>query len=242
MVAHAIASPTFTGTATVADLWVSIPTFPTPRSLVGERPRCLFVEAAYASESGQSVMESVLAPTHAILRKPPAEAAGLLAPFPSARGFEIAGERSSVIEGRDSEAIVAFPAEGGGFRLLQDVADRIREDNASPLGREFVFRPPIGEGAGVPSQLMTLWALLFALSELTRYYPAAWVGALDADDSEVAVTLDHGLELALELVPELLNSGLSGPVARWIEEFRREHVPRAGGDVPLAEEPPQNAD
>jgi hypothetical protein len=232
MVADATASATFIGTSTTAQLWASIPTFPTPRALVGSLPRCLYLEAATPTESGQEVMQAVLGPTHALLNKPAAAAADLLAPFPTADGFEVTGERASLIAWAESRAIVAFPDVQGSFKPLFDVAERVPNEEGSLLGRTYVFRPPVGEERHQPpSHLMTLWALLFNLSQLTRYYPAGWVGALDADESEVAVTLDHGLELALALTPQLILDGLSGPIRRWVEEARQQAQAGEGAEA-----------
>ncbi len=244
MVAEATASPLFGGTATVPELWTSIPRFPTPRTLVGERPRCLYLDAATAVESGQEVMQAVLAPAHVVVRKPPATALEIFAAFPTAVGAELVGERASLIQGMDPYSIVAFRGDDDQFRPLRDVAERVAGDDGSSLTRQFVLRPPIGEvGETPPSQLMALWALLFSLSQLTRYYPAAWVGAVDADESEVAVTLDHGLELALELVPRLITQGLSGPIDRWIEELRSQQAAElegVGDPDPAAEAPAES--
>jgi len=221
MVAEATGSPTFAGTGTVAQLWASIPGFPMPNVLVGDLPRCLHVETATAAESGRPVLNAVLSPTHAVLRKPANAAAELLAPFPTARRYEAVGERPGLIEGAEPRAIVAFPGEDGNFRPLSEVAERVPDEDG-PLSRGFVFRPPVGDGnTQPPTQLVTLWALLFALSQLTRYYPAAWVGALDEDDSDVAVTLDEGLELALALAPELISRDLGFPLGRAVQAVRQ---------------------
>jgi hypothetical protein len=218
MVADATASPSFTGTATTAQLWTSMPTFPTPPALVRSSPRCLYVEVATPAESGQAV----LGPTHALLRKPAAAAADLLAPFPTADGFEVTGERTSLIEWAEPRAIVAFPGDDGSFKPLFDVAEPVPDGDRALVGRSYVFRPPVGDSRQPPpAELMTMWALLFNLSQLTRYYPGGWVGALDADESDIAVTLEHGLELALALTPQLISEGLSGPIGRWVEEARR---------------------
>jgi hypothetical protein len=75
---------------------------------------------------------------------------------------------------------------------------------------------------------MTLWALLFCLSELARYYPDTWVGALDPDRSTAAVTLEHGLDIALERAPELIAGALHGPsleIAR--RQFREQQLQEA---------------
>jgi hypothetical protein len=82
---------------------------------------------------------------------------------------------------------------------------------------------------------MTLWALLFCLSELARYYPDTWVGALDPDRSTAAVTFEHGLDIALEQAPALISTALSGPIhALMREELRHREVEspaRVGADA-----------
>jgi hypothetical protein len=223
MVAKSSDSDVFTGAATVDRLWASMPGFLTPKHLVGEElPRCEFIEAASPAESGQPALQALVAPTHAVLRKPAAEAAELLAPFPSANGFEIAGERASPFPGAAGRAIVRFPRDGQD-RPLAQVAEREPDDDAPLLSRGFVLRPPVNGGRSAPpSLLMTLWALLFNLSQLTRYHPAAWVSVLDADRSVIAVTLERGLELALDLVPKLVSEALGGPASRWAAELARE--------------------
>jgi hypothetical protein len=68
-----------------------------------------------------------------------------------------------------------------------------------------------------------LWAFLFCLSELARYYPDTWVSALDPDSSVAAVTLEHGLDIALERAPALIAEALRGPMSALIrEELRRQ--------------------
>ena len=157
MVAEATASPTFSGAATVDQLWASMPMFPTPRGLVGELPRCLYVDAATAAETGQEVMQAVLAPTHVVVRKPSATALEVFAPFPSSAGAEVVGERASLIQGMEPYSIVAFRGDDGQFRPLRDVAERVDNQDGSVLPRQFVFRPPVGDqGEPPPSQLMTL--------------------------------------------------------------------------------------
>jgi hypothetical protein len=66
---------------------------------------------------------------------------------------------------------------------------------------------------------MTLWALLFAFSQLARYHPALWVGALNPDRSPIAVDLEQGLDSALELVPDLLVPAVThGTMPRLVRE------------------------
>jgi hypothetical protein len=87
-----------------------------------------------------------------------------------------------------------------------------------------------------PSEFLTLWALLFCLSELARYYPDTWVYALDPDRSPAAVTIEHGLELALERTPALNSQALDGPIAHLIREDLRRQGAQAAALVD--EDPP----
>ena len=53
-------------------------------------------------------------------------------------------------------------------------------------------QPSIGGGLA-PSPLMLWWALLLALSSLARYHPAAWVQAIDLDQSVLGGTSARGV-------------------------------------------------
>lgn len=89
-----------------------------------------------------------------------------------------------------------------------------RAPGSSSSSGDLIVRPRVGDAAiGPPTKFLTLWALLFCLSELARYYPDTWVRALDPDSSSAAVTIEHGLDLALELAPSLISEALSGPIA-----------------------------
>jgi hypothetical protein len=51
----------------------------------------------------------------------------------------------------------------------------------------------------------------------------SWVSALDPDSSVAAVTLEHGLDIALERAPALIAEALRGPMSALIrEELRRQ--------------------
>ena len=72
-----------------------------------------------------------------------------------------------------------------------------------PDGRWWL-RPAICGTEDPPSLLVTWWAVLFGLSMLARYHPVEWVAALDPDSSAEAVVLELALNVALEVVPELV--------------------------------------
>lgn len=134
-------------------------------------------------------------------------------------GIEQDGSRPNPL-GAD-EPVFKFVDEGGDLRPLSKVG--VRPFWSQGVGSNFMVRPRVGEEAiPPPSEFLTLWALLFCLSELARYYPDTWVSALDPDRSPVAVSIEHGLELALQRAPALINQALDGPIANLTaEELRR---------------------
>jgi hypothetical protein len=69
---------------------------------------------------------------------------------------------------------------------------------------EYWLIPPVGEASDQLSPLLLWWVLLFGLSLLTRYEPAAWRAALDFDHSLLADPLAELLDQALDVVPDLL--------------------------------------
>ena len=113
--------------------------------------------------------------------------------------------------GKAIEAHLSVPL--GSTRPVEDHAAVL--DEIAPeyrwQGRRWV-RPAIEGVSPPPSPLMTWWAILFALSMLARYHPAAWTHALDENSSPVAVLLERSLDLALSAVPHLVFEavGLSG--------------------------------
>ena len=57
---------------------------------------------------------------------------------------------------------------------------------------------------------MTWWAMLYTFSVLSRYYPREWAATLNIDKSEAAAVLESCLELALDVVPQLVMGALDG--------------------------------
>jgi hypothetical protein len=97
---------------------------------------------------------------------------------------------------------------------------------------------------------MAWWAVLFALSMLARYQPAARAAAIDVNSSEYATALEHRLYESLTTVPGLVlepstrcrDDGRTGPtrctimprVARSCAELRSfvAHAPVTPGGHP----------
>ncbi len=64
-------------------------------------------------------------------------------------------------------------------------------------------RPRIGDGP-ILTPLLTWWALLYALSMLSRYHPVGWTQALAIDESPIAANLEYALEQATAAIPRLV--------------------------------------
>jgi hypothetical protein len=244
MLAAATRSPTFDGQTSVADFWASLPGFPTPRSIFGERPRCLMIETVQAPDDERPLFTRVAVPTHCILRFSAVDVAQLPMIYPTMAGIEQDGSRPSVF-GLGEEPIYRFRREDGVLRPIHEVAERpfYAEDF---LSSSLVVRPRVGTGAaGPPSDFLTLYALVWCLSELARYYPDTWVGALDPDRSPAAVILEEGLDLALEHTPRLISEALRGPMDELLRqdlERRRQEAEAVVGDEGASHESTPYAD
>jgi hypothetical protein len=222
MVVDATRSVRFVGQASVAELWESLPGFPTPSAeIAGNPPRALRLERARRRLADpRNLAELLAAPTRAVIRSHygiPVEQLPDI--YPTMTGIEQDGTQPDMFGGEDP--VYRFSRGDGSFKPLHEIGARPVEDGRS-LDR-FVVRPKIGtESIGPPSEFLTLWPLLFCLSELARYYPDTWVRALDPDESRAAVTIEAGLDFALERVPSLIFQGLRGPIDFLMaEELRR---------------------
>jgi len=76
--------------------------------------------------------------------------------------------------------------------------------------REHWLVPVVGEADDELPPLLLWWVLLFGLSVLARYEPAAWRAALDPDTSPLAVPLEELLDEAMVATPALLSEALTG--------------------------------
>lgn len=91
--------------------------------------------------------------------------------------------------------------------LASQVHNRVPQYRYS---REHWLVPVVGDAADELPPMLLWWVLLFGLSLLARYEPAAWRAALDADASDLAVPLEELLDEALEVTPALLHEALTG--------------------------------
>jgi hypothetical protein len=219
MVARATESVVFTGHASVAELWASLPTFPTPPEHLGHRPRCLYLELANTPGDNRPLFQRVFGRTHVAFRFTPPPLDELSGVYPELSGILEDGSRVNVFGGE--EPLFRFEFEDGTPRPASNVGT-LSPGADSSLG-DRVVRPKIGDASlGPPSEFLTFYTLLFCLSELARYYPDTWVRALDPDASTAAVTLERGLDIALARAAPVISAALRGPIDRLIAaELRR---------------------
>jgi YaaC-like protein len=133
-----------------------------------------------------------------------------LGQFRQARGAEIRH-----VQGL--RGIIAFTNYGEGLEVCwpnpsEDIfGQQCALEKVAPVDAvtgEHWLRPELSDGSS-PSELVTWWALLHALSMLARYQPAEWFRTLDYDNSIWAAPLTELLRIGTEAVPRLVLSGLS---------------------------------
>ena len=112
---------------------------------------------------------------------------------------------------------VSLTPAGRGYVLWWPRSDPSEDPLPSRYGGDEYrwMRPDLPTGDRPPSILTTWWAVLFTLSMLARYHPVEWAEALDVDRSPSAVILEKTMEVALEIVPQLVLEGIrAGPPDR----------------------------
>lgn len=86
-------------------------------------------------------------------------------------------------------------------RSILDVVSAEHGPSGSPYGEVL---PGVGGNDSAQDPLVTWWLVLYGLSNLVRYHPAAWRATLDVDKSTLAVPLEQLVSFASEKVPDLL--------------------------------------
>ncbi|MGL4174760.1 MAG: YaaC family protein [Dermatophilaceae bacterium] len=91
--------------------------------------------------------------------------------------------------------------------VAAELLDRSASEPAA-IGTDYrgapVILPAISGGKSTMHPLMAWWAVLYALSILTRYHPQAWTALTNVDTSEHAVPVGYLLDVAQDAVPDLL--------------------------------------
>jgi hypothetical protein len=213
VVAEATGSPIRTEDCLpLAELWASLPETQVGDGLGSGLPRALLVHHTTAPISPRAHLTIPGAPhgKDAVRRQtvrpmiqahPEAQAwfDDLIARYPRASGLSF-----RLVDATETTVSAEFEVPIHHNRpALQNVAETYLGEST------FYVRPSVG-GTEAPSVLMTWWAVLFALSQLVRYEPAAWAANIAPDSSALTVPLEDGLRLACLVMPQLVYHGLTG--------------------------------
>ena len=210
IVAATLGSARLTGKVELGALWSALPGASPPAG-PDSWPLALPVYTLSHDDEGAPSWVAVC------LRRPApdnAEAVNrLLATYPGA-----AGVRATTYQGNLQFSPTPWGPGVGAMWPEADIQERLVE---SPLekfsglqphnrvpgarsGEERWLIPVVGDGSDSLPAVLLWWILLFGLSLLARYEPAAWRAALDLDRSPVADPLRQLLDDALVTAPALL--------------------------------------
>jgi hypothetical protein len=216
--ATAMGNGGLSGSVPLGELWAALPLVRAPEQATEWRS-ALFVVPDPAEASAVVHLQRehhavVLLPDH------PTDAESvdhLLSHYPAA-----AGARLMLVEGNLFEQHTPY---GPGVPVVWPAAPvtadgRVADGYVASMVRnrvpQYRFRgehwlvPRVGESDDELSPLLLWWVLLFGLSLLARYEPAAWQKALEPDLPGVAVLLETLLDEALVDLPRLLADALTG--------------------------------
>lgn len=136
-----------------------------------------------------------------------AAAAKLLSHYPTAAGWQLPSLPS---EERGYHPLgLTWEAGAGSSQFYREQRMDEIAPRYSPEDRRYLL-PSLGGSAQPVATLMSWWLLLFGLSMQARYEPAEWAALMDVDISEWAAPLEHALDLALTVLPQLVVEGVSG--------------------------------
>jgi YaaC-like Protein len=191
VMADTIGSPRLTDATTLGALWAAAPGAERVKRLGASETPALALEPVDAGRpSIQARLPGAITSGQAALRK------RLERGYPLARvGMDLSvglltGERVAHVSWRTPTGVI---------RALSDVTSRF----PGPEGA-FYLMPGLGTNDDVLTPLMVWWALLYALSHVARYQPAAWTRALDPLNSTLAVPIESALTWAREVMPGVI--------------------------------------
>jgi hypothetical protein len=212
LLSTALSAPRFTGSIRLTAAWSAVPEL-AALPIDSAAPRALGMQLSEL-ESGPAAAARVWVsdlPDH--LRGAPVEdLTRELERYPTPLGYgrpALLSDNSAPFWRSDVLAVdwpaVPKPERGPGYVDIYETFEAIAL--RQPDGSRWLIPSIDGEGY-VPHPLQAWWLVLFSLSTFARYQPAQWREALDVDRSQVAVPLEHALDVALRVLPELIFQAL----------------------------------
>jgi hypothetical protein len=205
-VADATGSAPLTGAVELAALWASLPILDVAPGFGEGLPRALHVAP---HPYGWDSVQAELRLAEALLPEDEREEAlnDRMAAYPGTDRLQVQRWNVVRIDHEDRDEGIVFLNwldEAGAPVPISSVA-------TSYLGRlDFYLWPGVGANADVLSPLMTWWALLYGLSHLARYEPAAWSKMLNRDRSALGIPIERGLRRARVFMPRVVLHALTG--------------------------------
>jgi hypothetical protein len=204
--ADATKSGSLSAAVEVASLWASLPWLDVAPGWGEGLPRALVVgpqHYGFNATEGELRLPDALLPTAAAREKALTDR---LSSYPGADRFEVV--RWDMVhldvEDRDEGIVVVRWVDDSGAPVpVRSIAVTYLSDMGMYLW------PGVGTNLDVLSPLMTWWALLYGLSHLARYEPAAWTGMLDRDRSVLGVPIERGLRYVRTVMPRLVLHALT---------------------------------
>jgi hypothetical protein len=210
-VAATIGSAPLTGPVEIGALWASLP-FDLAKTRNQNWPEVLQLhpdpQSRFLSPTTQELKADLIGVTFSRLRA--GDVRRLLVNYPTTKGWYFPGGGNPV--GRKTEdgwqAQLAWTVNG------TSAADRMARLTEIALAYRYQghhwLRPAVGAQKDCVKPLVTWWALLYGLSIVARYEPAAWAKALSIDSSKVAAPLESLLDEAMLDIPQLVLEALEG--------------------------------
>jgi hypothetical protein len=194
---------------TLAELWAAMPGLPRIAETSQEKPP---LRVAYDVTSGG--LSFVLYSSPSVLVGIPGattvqEAAAAVDPYLRLPVRVETGWTSSGSDPDPDDILRSLTLEQPrSFRLVPEggavtSADLMRELGAKTSFGQSWLLPKVGDSNNI-GILLLWWMLLYVFSILARYEPAAWVTALDVNDSPVAVPLEAAFDAAQRQIPPLV--------------------------------------
>jgi hypothetical protein len=200
MVAHAIGSPVFKGTATLGSIWAATPGAADLLLCDWDDSWCPPLNAELGFRDPYVAISLYTRGGHLRLPINTEQLRDRYPQIPRAATFEDSYGFGLL---QDVTHVATVQWDPGDTSPEEELRGRLARTRAE-LHDDGILLPSINNDSDAMDPLMSWWVLLFALSIFARYHPTPWVNALDPDASELAVPLQALLDVAPDAVATLV--------------------------------------
>ncbi|MFH8631135.1 YaaC family protein [Streptomyces lydicus] len=208
-----VGSGSLAGGVPLGKIWASIPelsSVPLTSAGMPSFPALSYVHHQTASDVPDQEMRYIIygwlvgLPARLLRKESEEKFATFLSNYPTLAGAQEAGtvlnrtvRRSDGLSFQLSRKWVAQ-----GKESAEELQNRL---TVAYLGDDVRYAFPAFDGGKLPLHpFLAWWAVLYTLSMIARYEPSEWVKVLDIDANPDAAAVEHALDRALDVVPELI--------------------------------------